>query len=94
VDQRLLCRAVCRGWRATLADVSLWLRLDLSAESRVTRRITEALLRAAATRAGGALLSLALADCPRITPAALLAVATENAATLQDVRLCGRELQT
>jgi hypothetical protein len=24
VDQRLLCRAVCRGWRAVLGDVSLW----------------------------------------------------------------------
>jgi hypothetical protein len=33
VDQRLLCRAVCRSWRATLANVSLWLRLDLSAEA-------------------------------------------------------------
>jgi hypothetical protein len=88
VDTRLRCAEVCRGWRATAAERSLWLRLDLSLASGVTRRITETLLRAAAARAGGALLSLIVADCPAITPEALLAVATENAATLSEARLC------
>jgi hypothetical protein len=79
---------VCRGWRATVADVSLWLRLALSPESGVTLRMNDALLHAAAARGGGALLSLAVADCPDITHAALLAVAMENAATLCEARLC------
>jgi hypothetical protein len=88
VDTRLRCAEVCRGWHTTLADVNVWLRLALSPESGVTRTITEALLRAAAARGGGGLLSLDVADCPAIRPAALLAVATANAATLQEARLC------
>jgi hypothetical protein len=88
VDTRLRCAEVCRGWRAALAERSLWLRLALSPESGVVCRITDALLRAAAARAGGALLSLAVVDCPLVTHAAMLAVATENAATLREARLC------
>jgi hypothetical protein len=89
VDQRLLCRAVCRGWRAVLGDVSLWLRLDLSAESGVaSRMVTDALLQAAAARAGGSLLSLTVMDCPAVTREALLAVATASAVTLREARLC------
>jgi hypothetical protein len=89
VDTRLRCAEVCRGWRAALAERSLWGRLALSPESGVaTRRLTDALLRAAALRAGGALLSLAVTDCPAISYEALLAVVTANAATLQEARLC------
>jgi hypothetical protein len=88
VDTRLRCAEVCRGWRAALVERRLWLRLDLSPESGVTRAVTNALLRAAAARAGGGLLSLAAMDCPAITRDALLAVATENAATLREARLC------
>jgi hypothetical protein len=91
VDTRLRCAEVCRGWRAALAERSLWLRLALSPESGVTRAmpaITEALLRAAVARAGGGLLSLAVVDCPAITRDALLAVATANAATLLAACLC------
>jgi hypothetical protein len=89
VDTRLRCRAVCRGWRAVLGDVSLWLRLDLSAESGVaSRMMTDALLRAAAARAGGGLQSLAVADCRAVSWEALLGVATANAATLREARLC------
>jgi hypothetical protein len=85
VDTRLRCAEVCRGWRAVVTERSLWLRLALPP---VAGRVTDALLRAAAARAGGALLSLAVVDCPDITPVALLAVATANAATLQEARLC------
>jgi hypothetical protein len=89
VDTRLRCAEVCRGWRTAVAERSLWLRLDLSLASGVAARLlTEALLRAAAARAGGGLLSLAVVDCPAITRDALLAVATANAATLQEARLC------
>jgi hypothetical protein len=94
VDTRLRCAEVCRDWRAALTERSLWLHLALSPESGVGFA-TDALLRAAAARAGGGLLSLAVADCPLITPAALLVVATENAATLQEARLCsGRALRS
>jgi hypothetical protein len=95
VDTRLRCAEVCRGWRAALAERSLWLRLALSPESGVARRVTDALLRAAAARAGGGLLSLAVVDCPAITRDALLAVATANAATLLEACLClGRAWRT
>ncbi len=87
VDTRLRCAEVCRDWRVALTERSLWLHLALSPESGVGFA-TDALLRAAAARAGGGLLSLAVVDCRRITFAALLAVATENAATLQEARLC------
>jgi hypothetical protein len=50
--------------------------------------MTDSLLHAAAARAGGGLLSLAVVDCPAVTPEALLAVATANAATLCEARLC------
>jgi hypothetical protein len=88
VDTRLRCAEVCRGWRAALAERSLWLHLALSPESGVTHAITEPLLRAAAARAGGSLLSLAVADCPAITCGWLMVVAAENAATLREARLC------
>jgi hypothetical protein len=52
---------VSRGWRATVADASLWLRLDLTAAGGVPqRRATDALLRGAAARAGGRLQFLAV----------------------------------
>jgi hypothetical protein len=57
-DARLRCAEVCRGWRAMLTERSLWTRLDLSDSSGVTHRVTPALLRAAATKAGGALQAL------------------------------------
>ena len=37
VDTRARCAAVCRGWRALLADPALWQVLDLSPESGVPR---------------------------------------------------------
>jgi hypothetical protein len=55
VDARARCACVSRGsWRATVADVSLWLRLDLTPAGGVPqRRVTDALLRGAAARAAG-----------------------------------------
>jgi hypothetical protein len=57
-DTRLRCAEVCRDWRAMVAERSLWTRLDLSDTSGMTHRVTPALLRAAATKAGGALEAL------------------------------------
>jgi hypothetical protein len=87
VDQRMRCAEVCRGWRATLRDHSLWTRLDLSKES--TRRFaTPALLRAATLRAGGQLSSLDLTGAfVQGWHTALLAVMTANAGTLREVRI-------
>jgi hypothetical protein len=89
VDQRLRCLEVCRGWRAVLLERSFWTRLDLSATAGLARPATEALLRAAAARAGGQLQALHLTDCVVITHEALLAVARANADTLTELRMEG-----
>jgi hypothetical protein len=87
VDARLRCREVCRGWRAVLRDRSLWLRLDLSkASGGLARCATDALLRAAAARAGGRLHFLDVSDCEGITPACMLEVLTANAGALRELR--------
>ncbi len=87
VDQRLRCLEVCRGWRATLVDHSVWTHLDLSRTSGVPRRAaTDALLRAAAARARGGLRSLDVSGCRRIRLPAVCAV-LEAAASLQTVRI-------
>jgi hypothetical protein len=59
-DARLRCAEVCKTWRAAVCDRSLWLRVDLTAESGVTHEVTEALLRAVAKRAAGHMQALAL----------------------------------
>jgi hypothetical protein len=82
--QRLRCLEVCRGWRATLADQSAWLQLDLTRADG--SECSEALLRAATSRAGGQLRSLRLA-CGYTVQDSLCAVAAGNAATLQELRL-------
>jgi hypothetical protein len=82
VEQRLRCSEVCRGWRATLNDHAAWLSLDLLRANG--RACSEALLRAATSRAGGQLCSLRLA-CALHDP--LCAVAAANAATLQELRV-------
>jgi hypothetical protein len=55
VKKRARCACVCRSWRATLVERSLWQRLDLR---RSQLRVTDALLRCAAAKAGGTLSSL------------------------------------
>jgi hypothetical protein len=87
VDQRLRCLEVCKGWYATLNERSLWTRLDLSATAGLARPATDALLRAAAARAGGQLQTLDLTDSEAITQDALLAVARANADTLTELRM-------
>jgi hypothetical protein len=90
VDCRLRCLEVCRGWRAVLPERSLWTRLDLSATSgvRVPRRWRswDALLRCAAARAGGGLLSLHT-EHTVVTHPALLAVTAANAAALRELHV-------
>jgi hypothetical protein len=89
VDTRLRCCEVSAGWGAFLAsERSLWTALDLSPTSGVTHVVTDALLHAAAAKAGGALTSLdvsfRLGEC--ISREAVLAVMTANADSLLEVR--------
>ncbi len=87
VDLRARCACVCRGWRGALSERALWTRLDVSRTSGVTARVTDAFLRGAAARAGGALQSLDVSGS-RATSQAELDVARANAATLRELRIC------
>jgi hypothetical protein len=88
VDLRARCACVCRAWRAAVSERSLWTRLDVSRTSGVTARVTDALLREAAARAGGALQALDVSGRRRVSHEALLTVVTANAATLRELRVC------
>jgi hypothetical protein len=87
VDLRARCACVCRGWRATLSERSLWTRLDLSRMSGVTAALTGALLRGAAARAGGGLQVLDVCGNFEDSFDALLEVATANAGALCEMRV-------
>jgi hypothetical protein len=89
VDARARCATVCRGWRALLADASLWTRLDLSNTSGITCRISARALRGAAARAGGALETLDLNrnNLETVDNALLLELLTANAGSLRELRL-------
>ena len=90
VDARLLAVAVCRAWRAMLAERSLWTRLDLAEASSVAYP-NNALLRAAAARARGQLeflrTTMVQGDCIK----ELLVVVAENAGTLRELKLVRTE---
>jgi hypothetical protein len=84
----LRCACVCRGWHAALSERSFWTRLDVSRTSGVTGAVTDAFLRGAAARAGGALQTLDVSGSNALSLEALLEVATANAATLRQLRVC------
>jgi hypothetical protein len=88
VDARARACVVCRAWNAMLAERGLWTQLDLSPKSGVTRRVTPALLRAAAAKAGGALEALDVSGVAYLcrTVDALRAVLAANAGTLRELR--------
>jgi hypothetical protein len=98
VDTRLRCREVCRAWRATLEERSIWTRLDLRRESvtcfpapqglfgNLYEDGWQALLLAAAARAGGDL-RVFDADNPRLSHADITRVAASNAALLRLLRV-------
>ncbi len=81
---------MCRGWRALVADPSLWTRLDLSDASGVTCRVGDDTVRHAAARANGALEAL---DVTRADPYdgafydAVLEVVAANKGTLRELRV-------
>ena len=85
------CACVCRAWRDAVADESLWLHLDLTRAGGVPLSLaTDAVLRAAAARAGGRLQRLAVEASEHLTWDGVLNVATANAASLRELRLDGR----
>jgi hypothetical protein len=87
VDTRLRCAEVSTVWRAELAERSLWTRLNFSAAAAgLSRAATDAMLRAAALRAGGALEALDVSGCDGVTLAALRAVVAANVGTLTELR--------
>jgi hypothetical protein len=102
VDTRLRCIELSRGFRALLAERSLWTRLQLPASfrcaradlfwandrARAERSAADGLLRAAARKAGG-LEALDMNGCERISCAALLAVVAANGGTLRELLVDG-----
>jgi hypothetical protein len=87
-DTRLRCVEVCPFFRDTLAERSLWTRLDLSDTSGVSHRVTPALLRAAAAKAGGALQALDVSGVWHLLNAddTLREVLAANAGALRELR--------
>jgi hypothetical protein len=87
VDTRLRAAEVCRSWRHVLAtERDLWTALDLSRSSGVTHAVTDALLCAAAAKAGGGLETLDVSGCYPLSYDALLAVVTDSADSLLELR--------
>jgi hypothetical protein len=87
-DTRLRCAEVSTGWRAALAPQRLWTTLDLSPSSGVAHPRTDALLRAAARRAGDSLRALDVSGTgDAFSSEALHAVLSHTGAALQEVRL-------
>jgi hypothetical protein len=94
VHTRLRAAAVCRAWRTTLLERSLWSSLDLSPAGGVPRRfVTDGLLAAAAVRAGNSLHTLDVSDCPRLTHHELHLLLRAHGATLRVLRMCDARAQ-
>jgi hypothetical protein len=84
-DERARCALVCRGWRVTLDELSLWTRLDLSPSSGVGVRVTDAVLAGAAAKARGQLAALDVRGCDDVSYDALLGVVTANGGALREL---------
>jgi hypothetical protein len=85
VDARARAACVCRSWRTTLLERSLWTRLDLSPSSGVRVRITEYVLAGAAAKAGGQLAALDVRGCKQLTFDALLTAVQANGVALREL---------
>jgi hypothetical protein len=86
-DARARAACVCRGWRDTLEERSLWTRLALSPSSGVHVRVTDAVLAGAAGKAHGQLAALDVSRCGDVSFNALLAVVQANGGTLRELRV-------
>jgi hypothetical protein len=90
VDCRLRCLEVCRAWRALLsAERSVWSSLDVSPHTGgLSRPGTEALLRAAALRAGAGGLRVLNINRVEVNLNYLLRLLAANAGALREL-FCG-----
>jgi hypothetical protein len=84
-DARARAACVCRSWRVTLLERSLWTRLDLSPSSGVTVRVTDAVLAGAVGKARGQLAALDVSGCRLVAFDALLAVVQANGGALREL---------
>ena len=84
-DARVRATVMCRAWRATVLDPSLWTRLDLSRASGVKRPVSDAVLRGAAALARGTLEVLILDDSNELTQKAMVDVIAANADSLREL---------
>jgi hypothetical protein len=89
-DARARAACVCRGWRTTLQEPSLWTRLDLSPSSGVTCAVTDAVMAGAAGKAHGQLHALDVSRCGGVSFNALLAVVRANGGALLELCVCMR----
>ena len=87
VDARGRAACVCRGWRAFLAEPSLWQVLDLTPAGGVAAgRLTENLVRGAVVRAAGQLRTISLNHVyPHPVHTLLVASIVSDGAELQQV---------
>ncbi len=86
VDARLCASYVCRAWRDTLAEPSLWTRLSMSGMHVERRRFFDRMLRSLARRERDQICQLDLSqeDFKESVPLPLL---TANAGSLRELHL-------
>ena len=91
---RLLCRGVCRAWRAALSDAALWEHLEVCVDEVESGNIPSMLLAAAALARGG-LHTLSVCghahgnalDYTVLLDRVVLPIVRENASSLRTLRL-------
>ena len=86
-DARARAGLVSRAWRDAIAEPTVWTRLDLSPRSGVAQPASDALLRGAAARARGQLISLCLEECDAdaVSEDVVLEVLTVNTGSLREM---------
>lgn len=88
VDARSRCAVLSKAWRDLLAGTAAWTRLDLSPSACVTCRASDDdLLRCAAAKAGGALVSLNVTGLASLRMETLQEVLTANSRTMSELRV-------
>jgi hypothetical protein len=93
-DVRARAACVSRGWCATLWELSLWTRLNLSPSSGVRVRVMDAVLAGASAKARGQLAALDVSGCDDASFDELLPVVRTNGGALRELRDGTRTEQT
>ena len=98
VFERMCAYGVCRSWRASCADASLWTDIDMSFCNDRKSGDADGVLQVAGNKACGGLVSLDLGDCLRknddgsVTWPIVMEVLEANARSLTTLRLGTRYL--